>query len=178
MFKKIRDKDRKHSYRLSTWDYAWNASYFITICTKNREHFFGEIINEKMELSPIGTLAKKFWDEITEHFSFLFLDEFIVMPNHVHGIIVIDKPANDAPFTEILNSMRSDRFQHPGENSISSIIGSYKSAVSKNAHFINKDFAWQSRFHDHIIRDEDSFKRIKNYIRYNVKNWKEDKFYK
>ena len=177
MNEKFRDKNRKRSARLSTWDYSWNAAYFITICTKNREHFFGEIINKEIILSGMGELALKFWEEISEHFSFVYLDEFTVMPNHMHGIIVIDKPLNDAPFTELPKVIAQERFQHPGENSISSIIGSYKSVVSKNAHLINPDFAWQSRFHDHIIRDEDSFKRIKNYISNNPENWKEDKFH-
>ncbi|HEY5408425.1 MAG TPA: transposase [Ginsengibacter sp.] len=177
MTEKFRGKNRKHSIRLQTWDYAWNAEYFITICTKNREHSFGEIVNEEMRLSEIGKLAFSFWEEIPEHFSFVFLDEFTVMPNHIHGIVLIDKPANDAPFTEIPKVIGRLRFQNQGKDSISSIIGSYKSAVSKNAHLIDPNFNWQSRFHDHIIRDEDSFKRIKNYIRNNPKNWEEDKFY-
>lgn len=177
MNEKFRDRNRKRSVRLSTWDYSWNAAYFITICTKNRQHFFGEIINEEMMLSGIGALALKFWEEISEHFSFVYLDEFTVMPNHVHGIIVIDRPMNDAPFTELPEVITQDRFQNPGKNSISSIIGSYKSVVSKNARLTHPDFSWQSRFHDHIIRDEDSFERIKYYIRNNPKNWREDKFY-
>ena len=177
MQEKFRDKNLKRSVRLSTGDYSWNAAYFITICTQNREHFFGEVINKEMKLSGIGNLAIQFWEEILEHFSFVFLDEFIVMPNHIHGIIIIDKPANDAPFTEKPKVITQGRFQNCGKNSISAIIGSYKSAVSKSAHFINLDFAWQSHFHDHIICDEDSFKRIKFYIRNNPKNWKEDKFY-
>lgn len=93
------------------------------------------------------------------------------MPNHIHGIVLIDKPANDSPFTEIAKVIGRLRFQNQVKGSISSIIGSYKSAVSKNAHLIDPNFNWQSRFHDHIIRDEDSFRRIKNYIRYNSKNW-------
>ena len=99
------------------------------------------------------------------------------MPNHIRGIVVIDKPGNDAPVTEIPKAITQERFQNPGENSVSSIVGSYKSVMSKNARFINPDFAWQSRFHDHIIRNEDEFQRIKNYIRNNPKNWKDDKFY-
>jgi REP element-mobilizing transposase RayT len=176
MREKFRDKNHKRSIRLSTWDYSWNAEYFITICTKNRAHFFGEVVNNEMKLSKIGELALQFWYDIIEHFSFVFLDEFTVMPNHIHGIIKIDRPGNTAPFTELPKTLTQERFQHPGENSISSIMGSYKSVVSKNAHLINPDFAWQSRFHDHIIRDEDEFKRIKNYIRDNQKNWKDDKF--
>ena len=101
MREKFRDKNHKRSIRLSTWDYSWNAEYFITICTKNRAHFFGEVVNNEMKLSKIGELALQFWYDIIEHFSFVFLDEFTVMPNHIHGIIKIDRPGNTAPFTEL-----------------------------------------------------------------------------
>jgi REP element-mobilizing transposase RayT len=175
---KYKGKYRIPSARLITWDYGWNAQYFITICTKNKEHSFGEIINNKMELSEIGKLALSFWEEIPEHFPFVFLDEFVVMPNHIHGMVIIDKPQNEAPFTEIPKVISKSRFQNQGKHTISSIIGSYKSVVSKNAHLIDPDFDWQSRFHDHIIREKESFERIQYYIRNNPKNWKDDRFYK
>ena len=89
MTKKYKDKYRINSTRLKNWDYGGNALYFITICTKNREHFFGEITKGKMKLSEIGEIAKKCWLEIPEHFPFVKLDEFVVMPNHVHGIILL-----------------------------------------------------------------------------------------
>ena len=174
---KFKDKYRIPSTRLITWDYGWNAQYFITICTKNREHSFGKIINGEMHLSEIGKLAISFWEEIPEHCPFVFLDEFIVMPNHVHGIVIIDKPKNDAPLTELPEVVSQVRFQNQGKNTISSIIGSYKSVVSKNAHFTDPNFCWQSRFHDHIIREEESLERIRYYIRNNPKNWKDDTFY-
>src|SRR6056297_360165 len=92
MSDKFKGKYRIESARLQNWDYGWNALYFVTICTKNRECFFGEIQDGKMEFSKIGEKAGKFWLEIPEHFPFVKLDVHVVMPNHVHGIIIIDKP--------------------------------------------------------------------------------------
>src|SRR3989338_6303074 len=89
MSDKFRDKYRIPSSRLPNWDYSSNGYYFITICTKGRKQYFGEIINNVMCLSIIGEIAKKYWLEIPKHFPFVELDEFVVMPNHVHGIIVI-----------------------------------------------------------------------------------------
>mgnify|MGYP003471137831 CR=1 FL=1 len=192
---KYQNKYRIPSARLQTWDYGSNASYFITICTKNREHFFGEIVNNEMHLNEIGKLAEQYWLEIPVHFSFIELGNFVIMPNHVHGILIIDKPvvtvatvetrqclvstvATGADKTDTNNkTIGQMRFQNQGKGTISSIVGSYKSVVSKNAHFVNSRFAWQSCFHDHIIRDAKSFERIQNYISNNPLNWKNDKFY-
>jgi REP element-mobilizing transposase RayT len=162
---------------LQTWDYGWNAAYFITICTKNRKHFFGEVHNGKMNLSEMGILANKFWFEIPEHFPFVNLDSFVVMPNHIHGIIVIDKEYN-ATGNEFFHReiIGRQRFQNQGKDTVSSIIGSYKSVVTKYARKINVDFGWQSRFHDHIIRNDKSYERIKNYIINNPAKWNDDFF--
>ena len=88
---KFRDKYRIPSSRLQNWDYGWNAPCFVTICTAKMDCYFGEIANRKMQLSDIGKIAQKFWLEIPNHFPFVILDAFVVMPNHVHGIIIIDK---------------------------------------------------------------------------------------
>lgn len=196
---KFENKYRIPSARAQWWDYGSNAPYFITICTKNREHFFGEIKNGKMVLSGIGRMAHDFWMEIPMHFSFVVLDEFVVMPNHIHGIIIIDKnDGNNDVDNDVNNNVETrqclvsnntgtnpksenkspgqKRFRNPGKGTVSSIIGSYKSIVTKNAHPILQEFDWQSRFHDHIIRNDDEFYRIKNYIANNPENWKEDKF--
>ena len=102
MTEKFQNKYRIKTTRLQNWDYGSNAAYFVTICTQNREYYFGEIINGVMQLSEIGLLANKYWLEIPEHFPFVELDEFVVMPNHVHGIIIINKSddakANDERF--------------------------------------------------------------------------------
>jgi len=107
--KKFQKKDRIESNRLQNWDYSSNAAYFITICTKNRKHFFGKIFKGKMQLSEIGKMANIYWNEIPEHFPFVKLDAFVVMPNHVHGINIIDKP--DKSVSKI-NSDRNPKIWH------------------------------------------------------------------
>ena len=92
---KFKGKYRIPSARLQNWDYGWNAAYFVTICTQDRKHYFGEIINGKMRLSKIGESAEKCWIEIPKHFPFVKLDEFVLMPNHIHGIIEIAKLNNE-----------------------------------------------------------------------------------
>lgn len=94
MSDKYQNKYRISSARLQSWDYANNGKYFITICTAKRLHYLGEIINDEMQISETGKKAHDCWLEIPNHFPFVFLDEFIVMPNHIHRIIVIDKPVN------------------------------------------------------------------------------------
>ena len=88
---KFKNKYRIPSARLQSWDYGSNGSYFITICTKNREHYFGEILDGEMQLNETGNLAEQYWIEIPDHFPFIELGNFVVMPNHVHGILIIQK---------------------------------------------------------------------------------------
>jgi len=200
---KFRNKYRIPSARAEWWDYGCNATYFITICTACREHYFGKIESETMHLSPIGTIANNLWYEIKKHANFVELGEFVVMPNHVHGILVLDKPAIIANATTIPVETRhalslqpqpqyqqrksqsqknqpqpktpgQNRFRNPGKNTISSIIGGYKSAVSKQAHHLGYEFAWQSRFHDHIIQNDAEYKRVSEYIFNNPANWEID----
>jgi REP element-mobilizing transposase RayT len=194
MNKKFQNKYRITSSRLKNWDYGKNGAYFITICTRNREHFFGEIVlvndENEMQFNEIGMVANKFWAEIPKHFPFVELGNYQVMPNHVHGILIIDKKnvvddiiydvvetlhCNVSTGNEIKNEQMAKISPKPG--TISTIIRSYKSVVTKNAHYIHADFEWQERFHDHIIRDSKSFERIQSYIENNVANWKDDKFY-
>ena len=206
-------KNRK-TPRKQNWDYTQNGAYFITICTANRENYFGEIIDNKMILSPTGILADVFWHEIKNHAKFVELDEFVVMPNHIHGILILNNPYDNKNVDENGNgnvdgnvvvdvgsghaltlrpsqSTQStppthssqpltgeNRFQNIGKNSVSAIIGSYKSAVTKHANRLNLPNGWQTRFHDHIIQNDNDFKRIKNYIANNPLNWNNDKFKK
>lgn len=189
MQNKFKNKYRISSARLQTWDYSNNGAYFITICTQNRHHFFGNINNGIMQLSEIGKLAEQFWYEIPNHFPMVELGNFVVMPNHVHGILIIDK-TNDESFSESVETRQclvstihsntiigSSRFQNQGKNTISSIVGSYKSIVTKISRQINPNFGWQSLFHDHIIRNLKSFDNIQNYIEQNPLNWATDKFH-
>jgi putative transposase len=213
MADKFKNKYRIPSSRLQTWDYAANGLYFVTICTANREHFFGDIktadfeeINSNstpyLKLSEMGQIAEKYWYEIPEHFPFVKLEAFVIMPNHVHGIIVIDN-TDDGITTEnsdnaeknIIEINNSDTTPHAvqtPESGVSAcaaasekwkpgtlgvIINQYKRIVTIKSRKIHADFGWQSRFHDHIIRDAGSFERIRNYIINNPQKWIEDKFY-
>jgi REP element-mobilizing transposase RayT len=192
MADKYQNKYRIPSARLPAWDYSCNGEYFITICTANRKHYFGEIINGIMHLSEQGKKAYQCWLEIPEHFSFVSLDEFVVMPNHTHGIIVIDKPwdynwgdAQISPGVETGHALSlpnpippHPRFRNQGINTISSMVGSFKSALSNWCNENKYPFGWQTRFHDHIIRNKDEFHRIRNYIINNPANWEQDKFFK
>jgi REP element-mobilizing transposase RayT len=214
MSEKFKGKYRIASARMQNWDYASNGTYFITICTKDREHFFGEMINGKLKISPVGAIAYVLWKEIKNHAKNIELGEFIVMPNHVHGILILNdddlgkmagdaiqdrdskddgdktrgvETTHDVETTHALSllpqpssnhkNIGKKRFQDQGKNSISSIVGSYKSAVTKYCNQLELDMGWQSRFHDHIIRDEDSFQSISDYIINNPKNWSTDKFF-
>ena len=94
MQNKFQNKYRIPSSRLQTWDYGTNGAYFITICTQNREHFFGVVQNGTMQLSETGKIAEQLWIEIPNQFPFIELGNFVVMPNHVHGILIINKIEN------------------------------------------------------------------------------------
>jgi REP element-mobilizing transposase RayT len=184
---KFRGKYRIPSARWAAWDYGSNAAYFITICTAGRIHYFGEITDGAMTLTPMGQAVVDCWNEIPAHFPFVVLDEFVVMPNHVHGILVIDKPDDhhgatvvDSQNVETQNfaSLRprpQNKFGPQSQN-LASIVRGYKIGVTKFARLNNTPFAWQARFHDHVIRNADEHQRIRQYIISNPQKWAEDKF--
>jgi putative transposase len=200
---KFRNKYRITSARHQSWDYRCAGAYFITICTANRKDYFGEIENGIMILTQVGVIADIIWYEIPNHSTNVELGEFVVMPNHIHGVLMLtgdgdvnvnaetghalslqSPPSPPSPIPPPSNhsiekskTIGQQRFQNIGKNSISSIIGSYKSAVSKHAHRLGFNFQWQSRFHDRIIRNDTEYHRIVNYIKTNPENWEQDKFY-
>ncbi len=219
--KKFKDKYRIPSARAQWWDYSRDGVYFITICTGQREFYFGDIENGKMNLSNLGVLADVLWHEIPNHAKNVTLGEFKVMPNHIHGIIILDGNDNgninnndipvetrhalslpitqlplslpitqlplSLPITQLPLSLPTippteqtpgqKRFRNQGKNTASSIIGSYKSALSKHAHRLGYEFQWQSRFWDNIIFNQESFDRITEYIKTNAERWEMDKFH-
>jgi len=159
----FRNKYRIDSTRLKGWDYSWPGYYFVTICTKDRANFFGAVENKKMYLSEIGKIVENEWLKTGQIRKNVKLDKFVVMPNHIHGILVIDDveaPSRGAS-TAALNPHHHPEWK-PG--SLGSIINQFKSACTKKICKINPSFAWQSRFHDHIIRDETSLDNIRQYI--------------
>jgi len=172
---KFRGKYRIPSARWAAWDYGSNAAYFITICVANRAHDFGEIKDGEMSLSALGQSAMDCWNEIPAHFPFVELGESVVMPNHVHGIIVIDKPVE----TQNIASLRhkpTNRFGPQSQN-LASIVRGYKIGVTKFARQNNLPFGWQARYHDHVIRNAGEYERIQQYILANPQTWEEDEFH-
>jgi len=157
---------------LQSWDYPWNGAYFVTICTQNRECFFGDIFEGKMRLSETGKIAHKFWIEIPNHFPFVKLGEFVVMPNHVHGIVIIE---NKIETPNLGVSTKNEKWK-PGNLGV--IINQYKRICTINARKINSRFGWQTRFHDSIIRDYLALNRVSNYIIGNPSKWGRDTFIK
>lgn len=178
---KYKNKYRIESTRLPCWNYATPGGYFITICTYQKQCFFGEIIHQTMHLSTVGEIADRLWREIPQRFPNCQIDEFVVMPNHIHGILILrDLPAAQPPaiavdsvrynpggVTGSFNPMRSP-------NSISNILRWYKSKCKYEIGKICPEFAWQARFYDEIIRNEESRSRIREYIVNNPLKWDDD----
>jgi len=193
MNEKYKNLYRIPSARLQNWDYTSDGAYFITICTKNKSHFFGECENGKMKLSTIGIIVQGLWYDIPNHHPNVILGDFVVMPNHIHGIIVIDKssvetlPATSKTQTlSVVSETDEEDIQNefykqisPKAGSIARIVGAYKSSCSRhiNAGFPDLCFAWQERFWDNIIRTEESYDNISDYIINNPLKWDKDKFF-
>lgn len=165
MAEKFNNKYRISSSRLECWDYGADAIYFVTICTNVRTHFFGEIIDGHMQLNTAGLIAQQCWLDIPKYYPFVILDAHIVMPNHVHGLVIIDNK---------LDMPEDDRKWKPATLGV--IINQYKRIVTINARKTNPDFAWQTRFHDHIVRNDISFQTIQEYIQENSLRWADDMF--
>jgi REP element-mobilizing transposase RayT len=166
---KYQGRYRIPSARWAAWDYSSNAAYFVTICIDDRTHGFGEVINGQMQLTPLGQAAADCWQAIPDHFPFVVLDASVVMPNHVHGILIIDKPDGGG-------GQGPNRFGPQSQN-LGSIVRGYKIGVTKYARKHNVPFKWQARYHDRVIRDEGEYERIRTYIFENPKRWDEDCYY-
>lgn len=170
---KYLNKYRVNSTRLKYWDYSNPGMYFVTICTKNFRCWFGDIVEGEMMLNELGNIADYEWKKTGELRNNIILDEFVIMPNHIHGIICITDVETRRAVSLPENK---NKFGPLKKGSLSTIIGSYKSAVTRSIrkHY-NSNFKWQPRFYDHIIRDETALENIQHYIRQNPENWDKDK---
>jgi len=194
MPEEIINKNRK-TIRLKNYNYSSNGVYFVTICIKGKEGLFGNIFNQKMKLSELGKTADNIWMEMQNKFLFIKLDEYIVMPDHIHGIIEIINPC--AVGTRFIaskydtnNIKREDAMNRvptggmTGKNnpmlnpdSLSNVMRWYKGRCAFEIRRKNNPytFAWQSRFYDRIIRDEIELNKIREYIRSNPAAWERDR---
>jgi len=180
---KFKNKYRIPSARLQNWDYGSPGLYFITICTKDRKHYFGEIENDEMILNQLGLIVNSEWEKtpaIRPDMN-LELEEFMTMPNHFHGIIMIGEnrfnSCRDAMHGVSTAATTTANKFGPQSKNLGSIMRGFKSSVTTASKKLNIEFGWQERFHDHIIRDQNELIRISNYIKTNPQNWKDDKFF-
>ena len=172
----------RQSIRLPDFDYSQPGAYFVTIVTQDRKMLFGQIVGGEMELNDIGRMVRAAWIAIPEHYPMVELGEFVIMPNHFHGIIAIcvgesqginvgARHAVPRPFSE------KEGFGKPVSGSISTILRSFKSATTKAFHeFFGhaEESLWQRSFYEHVIRNERDYQAISDYILANPLNWEKD----
>ena len=162
----------RESMRLKDYDYAQDGYYFVTICAENKIEYFGKIIDGKIVLNEIGKIVNQCWLEIPKHFPDVLLDEHIIMPNHIHGVIAIENN-NCVVGNENFRSLRG--WHGAKSRSLSSIIRGFKIGVTKWCCQNNYDFVWQKSFYDHVIRNEKSLDKIRKYIVENPLKWELDR---
>lgn len=180
-------KHHRRSIRLQGYDYSQAGAYYVTIVTYHRDCLFGEIVNEEMFLNDFGKITDECWRAIPDHFPFVELGAHVIMPNHAHGIIVINENVSTSNMENIDNGGRrgaamlrpyddntENKFKvKPG--SLGAIVRSYKSAVSYRIHKEhNATGIWQRNYYEHIIRDEKDLQNKTDYIEANPMLWNED----
>lgn len=169
------NKYRIKSARLKDWDYSNPWWYYVTINTKNHIEFFGKITDGKMVLNELGQIAEQEWYRTKTIRNNVDLDYFVIMPNHIHGIIILND-VETRRSESLLPKNHNSQFSKPIKNSLSVIINQYKGSVKRWA---NKNgyssFVWQSRFYDRIIRNEKELYNIRKYIDKNPLKWEFEK---
>lgn len=170
------------THRLSEFDYSQPGAYFVTIVTRDRRTLFGQIVEGEIVLSNIGKMVEQVWIAIPDHFPNVECGEFVVMPNHFHGIISImadiqDKHDVGARHAVPQQDDAFESFSKPVSGSLATIIRSFKSATTKAFHEFpgnSDDSLWQQSYYDHVIRNERELQAIDDYIIANPMNWEKD----
>ena len=150
-------KPRRRYIRLRNYDYSQPGLYFITVCTWERKWMLGDIVNGEMSLNIAGSIAQSLWSALPERFPHVELDQYIIMPNHMHGIVALVKPSS-IPLREVVRT--------------------FKGATTYRIRAEDKpDFAWQRNYYEHVIRNDEDLDRIRQYIVNNPASWAEDRFF-
>jgi len=189
------DIHHRNSVRLRSYDYRSAGAYFVTICTHQKEAILAEIFDGTASLSSLGNVVKECWQQIPEHFPNVGLDEFIIMPNHLHGILFINdsvgathaSPALTAltDLADVSPTSSNDRARHasplqkpgPVKRSLGAIIGSFKSACTKRINEVRHTAGipvWQRNYHERIIRNEEELHSLRDYVLTNPVRWEGD----
>ncbi len=172
----------RRSLRLENYDYSQLGIYFVTICVKDRIERFGEIVDSQMCLSEQGKIAQYEWNNLPRRFPGIELDYNVIMPNHVHGILVrtqrIPPPPHEEPASitsRTTGPLRAPRIDPTRSQNLHEIIRTFKAVVSCRIHkSATPEFAWQREYYDHIIRNQQQLDRIRRYILNNPSIWHKD----
>ena len=169
----------RRSIRLQDYDYTREGVYFITICSHEKRCLFGRIDTEMMELNRYGKIVQACWDEISNHYPQVDLDYFVVMPNHIHGIFVINEGSGMIYHATTTSSPTKREFSKPIAGSISTIIGTFKAGVTRQINRISEISikVWQRNYYERIIRTEEELMQTRHYIITNPQNWKKDSLF-
>ena len=152
--------------RLRDYDYSRDGYYFVTVCTRGRKEFFGDIREAKIDLNRYGEIVNQCWRDLPRHYSNCSLDSFVIMPNHIHGIIVIDN-----------GNVVGNGLKPFPTHGLPEIVRGFKTFSSRRINEemkMDNKFQWQKSFYDHIIRDDKSLENLRQYIIYNSLKWEWD----
>lgn len=189
MADKFQNKYRIPSASWQAWDYSSDGLYFITICTANRACIFGDIVNGEFLISETGKIIEEEWLKSFEIRKELSCDSYVIMPNHIHAILRITVETHGGASAIIINdsdisdnkthhraSLRGVAYREP--KSISSFVAGFKSVTTTQINKLRntKSSIWQTRFHDHVIRDYEEHRKIAGYIETNIQKWHADRF--
>lgn len=169
----------RRSMRLRGFDYRKSGVYFVTICTYQKMKLFGRVDDGEMSLSMVGELACEEWQQIAQSRSSVHLDYYVVMPNHLHGLVIIEE-THDRGIQSSDSATLLKRINTLQAGSLGAIIGQFKAAVSRRVRSEPMDHEqpiWQRNYHEHIVRDETSLNEIRRYIMENPARWREDSMY-
>ena len=176
-------RHHRRSIRLQGFDYTQRGAYYVTIVAWRRKCLFGEVVNGEMILSKFGLVAKQQWENLPKRFPNIELGAYVIMPNHMHGIIIITNRRgtavnpNEPDGEPSRRAPTQERFQKPVKGSIPTIVRSYKSAVSYRVNLMRGSVGvpvWQRNYYEHVIRDDKDLQNKTDYINANPLLWDED----
>ena len=165
----------RKSIRLKNYDYSQNGYYFVTICTQDKEYLFGRIENGEMILNDYGKIVNNEWMKTAIMRTNVKLDQYVIMPNHIHGIIIINNRIGTA--VGDTTAEKAEQFGKPTSNTIPTIVRGYKSSVTKQINSMRNlqgTPVWQRNYYEHIIREEKDLQKIREYIRNNIQMWDDE----
>lgn len=174
------DPERHHrrSIRLKEYDYAQAGGYFITLCTHDRVCLFGEVANGEMRLNGLGQIVQTAWNDLPEHYAAVQLDAFVVMPNHLHGILfILDDPSGigaGVAGAGLKPAPAGNRRRH----GLPEMVRAFKTFSARRINAIRRTPGtpvWQRNYYEHVIRNEESLQRIRQYVLDNPARWEYDR---